>query len=77
MNLVTGVSKPFTISYSGGNITFTYDDYTPVVTSKFDATASGLQPKTLQMYFGSQINLAAMNNKSMNLAAPRIYVDSF
>jgi hypothetical protein len=75
MSLITGVLQPFSIVYNGGNITFVYDDYTPVVTSKFDPTASGLQPKTLQMYFGSQINLAAMDNKSMNIAAPRIYVD--
>ncbi len=77
MNLITGVSRPFTISYSGGNITFTYDDYTPVVTTKFDPTSSGLQPKTLQMYFGSVINVAAMNNKNMNISIPRLYVDSF
>lgn len=75
MGLITGVSRPFSITYQGGNITFVYDDYTPIVTSKLDATANGLQPKTLQMYFQSIINVAAMNNKSMNLSAPRLYVD--
>ncbi len=75
MNLITGVLKPFSITYQGGNITFGYADYTPVTVAKFDPTASGLQPKTLQIYFQSIINVAAMNNKSMNIAAPRLYVD--
>jgi hypothetical protein len=75
MSYTTGVLNNFSINYVGGLIYFTYAGYTTISTTKLDATANALKPKTLQLHFTSQTGVGAMNNKSIDISGARLYVD--
>src|SRR5207249_2656818 len=48
---ITGVSQPFSITATSGQITFSYGPYAPVTTGVFDPTSNWQKPRTLRLHF--------------------------